>query len=109
MKILKSKYLFNPLRKYWETIRCKDIDVFNETNELLLKNKLINTYNKNIDVAMYHSINYYDNINILLMINITKNNSYNYYIEHLKDTHILYGIKTLNIKFNILKNILYYI
>lgn len=109
MKLLKSKDLFNPIRKYWETIRCKDIDVFNETNELLLKNKLINTYNKNIDVAMYHSINYYDNINILLMINITKNNSYNYYIEHLKDTHILYGIKTLNIKFNILKNILYQI
>lgn len=110
MSVLENKLtLFNPIKEYWEFIGCKDINVYEETNKILSENKLINKYNKHIDNACYHSINYYENINLLTCINLSKKESYDYYVNNMKYTHILYGIKTKNIKFNLLLKILYQI
>lgn len=105
--LLKKSELFEPIKKYWTQIGCKDINVFDEINRVVNENKLINTYNKSIDNAMYHSINYYDNINLLMLVNINKNKAYKYYISHLKDSHHIYGIKNIHIKFDILHKVLY--
>src|SRR6056300_982104 len=110
MSLLERKEdLFEPIKKYWENIGCKNIEVYEEINEILSKNKLINSYNKYIDNACYHTINYYQNINLLMSVNLSKKEIYNYYVKKMKTTHILYGIKTLQVKFDILFNILYQI
>ena len=105
--LLNKQELFNPIKEYWEEIGCKDIAVYNEINKKLSENKLINTYNKYTDNACYHTINYYDNIKLLMCINLSKNSAYNYYVTNLKKTHILYGIKTIDVKFDLLSKILY--
>ena len=108
MSILEKKEdLFNPIKVYWEYVGCKNISLYEETNKVLNDNKLINKYNKFIDNACYHSINYFDNINLLTCINLSKKDSYKYYLKELKETHILYGIKTINVSFDILPKILY--
>ena len=40
--------------------------------------KLINSYNKYIDNACYHTVNYYENINLLMSVNLSKKEIYNY-------------------------------
>lgn len=107
--LLKKEELFEPIKKYWTSIGCKDIELYDETNKILSCNKLINTYNKYIDNAIYHTINYYENINLLMSVNLSKKKIYNYYANYLKSSHILYGIKTVNVKFDILYKILYQI
>ena len=108
MPILEKKQeLFKPVKELWGEIGCKDISVFNETNKILNEDKLINTYNNYVDSACYHSINYYDNIKLLLLVNLSKNKAYNYYVNNLKQTHIIYGIKTIDVKFDLLDKILY--
>jgi len=110
MSILQNKEaLFQPIKDYWEYVGCKNIHLFDEINKILNDNKLINHYNSHIDNACYHSINYYDNINLMLFINLSKSKSYNYYVQYLKDTHKIYGIKTMNISFQLLPKILYQI
>ena len=108
MPILEKKQeLFKPVKELWGEIGCKDISVFNETNKILNEDKLINTYNNYVDSACYHSINYYDNIKLLLLVNLSKKKAYNYYVNNLKQTHIIYGIKTIDVKFDLLDKILY--
>ena len=108
MPILEKKQeLFKPVKELWGEIGCKDISVFNETNKILNEDKLINTYNNYVDSACYHSINYYDNIKLLLLVNLSKNKAYNYYVNNLKQTHIIYGIKTIDVKFDLLDKIYY--
>lgn len=110
MSILQNKQeLFQPIKEYWEYVGCKDIKVFDETNQLLQANKLINKYNKFIDNACYHTINYFDNINLLMCINLSKKQSFEYYQNKLQYDFRLYGIKTINIPFDLLPKILYQI
>lgn len=110
MSVLERKEdLFEPIKKYWEDVGCKNLQVYDEINEILSKNKLINSYNKYIDNACYHTINYYENINLLMSVNLSKKEIYNYYMKKFKTTHTLYGIKTIQVKFNILFKILYQI
>lgn len=108
MSILENKQeLFNPIKEYWGELGCKNISVYDETNKILMDNKLINKYNKHLDSACYHTINYYDNINLLTCINLNKKQVYKYYLNNLKDTHKLYGIKTIKVSFELLPKILY--
>lgn len=110
MFILEKKQdLFEPIKKYWDQVGCKNIDVYDETNKILKENKLINSYNKYIDNACYMSINYYQNIQLFMFVNLSKKATYQYYVTHLKETHILYGIKSLKVPFNSLHKILYQI
>lgn len=110
MSILQNKQeLFNPIKDYWSILGCKDITLYEETNRILSENKLINSYNKYIDNACYHSINYYDNMNLLMCINLSKKESYSYFSKNLSYTHILYGIKTLKLDKNLIPKILYQI
>lgn len=110
MSILQNKQeLFNPVKEYWEDLKCKDLKLYDETNKILEDNKLINKYNKHIDNACFHTINYYENVNLLMCVNLSKKESYNYYLNNLKNSHKLYGIKNINIRFNVLHKILYQI
>ena len=107
--LIDKKDLFNPIKELWTLIGCKNIEIYDEINKILKENKLINTYNPFIDNACFHSINYYMNINLCAFINLTKRESYQYYVHHFKETHSLYGIKTLKVPFDYVHKILYQI
>ena len=101
--------LFNPIKELWTLIGCKNIDVYEEINKITQENLIINIYNRYIDNACFHTINYYMNINLCAFINLNQKQSYVYFKHYLKETHALYGIKTIKVSLDSVYKILYQI
>ena len=84
MFILEKKQdLFEPIKKYWDQVGCKTIDVYDETNKILKENKLMNVYNKYID--NYFVVNNIYNVHLLYNYqhNIYHLHYYYYYYYYL--------------------------
>jgi len=107
MKLNKKTELFQPIREIWDNLNYKDISTFEELNLLLNENKIITKFNSRIDNGLFHSITNYDNMNICLCWGLNKKQSYDYYINNLKDNYSLYGIKSLEIKEELIIKLIY--
>ena len=91
MKLTKKAELFQPIRDIWENLNYKDISTYEELNLLLNENKIITKFNSKIDNGLFHSITNYENMNICLCFGLDKNQSYDYYLQNLKDNGVILG------------------
>jgi len=107
MKLNKKTELFQPIRDIWDNLNYKDISTFEELNLLLNENKIITKFNSKIDNGLFHSITNYDNMNICLCWGLNKKESYDYYVHNLQDNYSLYGIKSLEIKEDLIIKLIY--
>jgi len=107
MKLTKKAELFQPIRDIWENLNYKDIGTYEELNLLLNENKIITKFNSKIDNGLFHSITNFDNMNICLCFGLDKNQSYDYYLNNLKDNYSLYGIKSLEMKEELIIKLIY--
>lgn len=98
MNLKKKENLFYPIREVHENLEYKNLNTLNSLNLLLNENKLLNNYDEHLDNGIFHSINYYENINILNIFGLNKKESYLYYLKKLKSNFTLYGIKSLTLK-----------
>lgn len=102
-----KKDLFQPIKEYWKYVDYKDHELNEQVNEILDKNKIITQYTNKINQACYISTLYYTNINLVLLMNKSNQVSYDYYLSYLRGTHLLYGIKSIEIEKKVLINTLY--
>lgn len=107
MKLHKKAELFQPIREIWDNLNYKDISTYEELNLLLNENKIITKFNSKIDNGLFHSITNYENMNICLCFGLDKNQSYDYYLQNLKDNYSLYGIKSLEMKEELIIKLIY--
>ena len=107
MKLNKKAELFQPIRDIWDNLNYKDISTYEELNLLLNENKIITKFNSKIDNGLFHSITNYENMNICLCFGLDKNQSYDYYLHNLKDNYSLYGIKSLEMKEELIIKLIY--
>ena len=107
MKLTKKAELFQPIRDIWENLDYKDISTYDELNLLLNENKIITKFNSKIDNGLFHSITNFNNMNICLCFGLDKNQSYDYYLQNLKDNYSLYGIKSLEMKEELIIKLIY--
>ena len=107
MKLHKKAELFQPIRDIWDNLNYKDISTYEELNLLLNENKIITKFNSKVDTGLFHSITNYENLNICLCFGLDKNQSYDYYLQNLKDNYSLYGIKSLEMKEELIIKLIY--
>lgn len=109
MKLTCKANLFHPIRDVWEKIQYKNINTFNELNQIIQENKIITQYNSNVNMGLFHAITQYENMNICLCIGKSKQESYDYYKNHLINNYSLYGIKSFTFSFTMMIKIFYQI
>lgn len=107
MNLCKKENLFTPIKEIWQELEYKNLDVINLLNLKLNENKLLNNYDEALNNGIFHSINYYENIKILNIFELSKKEAYLYYTKFLKNDFSLYGIKSFKFKKNILIKIFY--
>ena len=107
MNLIDKEHLFKPVKEIWENIEYKDLNIINNLNLKLNENKLLNNYDISLNHGMFHSINYYQNIEILNIFGLSKKDAYLYYINNLKNKYKIYGIKSFKFCKNILIKIFY--
>ena len=110
LKMLNLKYkkeLFQPLKEYSKNVDYKDHELNEQTNDIISKNKIITTYTNQLNQACYISALAYTNINLLLFIDASRKKAYDYYLSYLRGTHLLYGLKHIELNKKSCINALY--
>ena len=107
MMLKNKKELFQPIREFWEKVDYKDHELNEQANDILSKNKIITHYTSQINQACHISSLAYTNVNLVLFINESRKKSYDYYLSYLRGTHLLYGIKSIEIEKKAFINALY--
>ena len=109
MKLTCKANLFHPIRDVWEKIQYKNITTFNELNQIIQENKIITQFNSNVNMGLFHALTQYENMNVCLCIGKTKQESYDYYKQHLLNDYSLYGIKSFTFSYIMMIKIFYQI
>ena len=109
MKLTCKANLFYPIRDVWEKIQYKNITTFNELNQIIQENKIITQFNSNVNMGLFHALTQYENMNVCLCVGKTKQESYDYYKQHLLNEYSLYGIKSFTFSYIMMVKIFYQI
>jgi hypothetical protein len=109
MKLTCKANLFDPIRDVWEKIQYKNINTFNELNQIIQENKIITQFNSNVNMGLFHALTQYENMNVCLCIGKTKQDSYDYYKQYLLNDYSLYGIKSFTFSYIMMIKIFYQI
>ena len=85
-----------PIDEVWSKIKYKNLGLKSKLNILINTKKLITIFDEDIDEIFIHAIKYFENLSNFIIFGKNKNDAYRYYVSHLKDKYILYGIKTID-------------
>lgn len=107
MMLRNKKDLFQPIKELWNQVDYKDHELNEQVNDILSKNKIMTHYTSQLNQACHVSALVYNNVNLVLLINTTAKKSYDYYLSYLRGTHLLYGIKSIEIEKKAFMNALY--
>jgi len=109
MKLTYKANLFDPIHDVWEKIQYKNINTFNELNQIIQENKIITQFNSNVNMGLFHALTQYENMNMCLCMGKTKQESFDYYKQHLMSDYSLYGIKSFTFSYTMMVKIFYQI
>jgi hypothetical protein len=107
MILYKFSDILIPVEEILEKLEYRNIECKNKINFLINNKKLIHEFDDDIDFCILHAINYFDNLNSFVIFGKNKNDGYKYYLENFKNDYILYGIKYLKLKSNMISKIMY--
>lgn len=107
MILTNFKDIVVPTEIIWSNLNYKNIEAKNKINFLINNKKLIHEYDNDIDTFVLNALNYYENLDCIVIFGKGKTASYDYYTNHLKDDTILYGIKSMHLKTSIIIKIMY--
>lgn len=98
-----------PTEDTWKNLNYKSIPCKDKLNLIIKNKKLIHNFDDDVDNIILNALNYYVNINCFIIFGKAKNDAYKYYTSNFADDYILYGLKHMNIKYDLIHKIMYQI
>jgi imidazoleglycerol phosphate synthase glutamine amidotransferase subunit HisH len=107
MILTNFKDIVVPTEIIWSHLNYRNLEAKNKINFLIQNKKLIHEHDNDIDTFILNAINYYENLDCIVLFGKDKTESFKYHTTHLKKHTLLYGIKHMHLKTSLVIKIMY--
>ena len=107
MILTKINDFSTPIKEVFESLHYKNVKFTGYLNQFIENKKVVHDFNIYLDEIFLQALKQYSNLNAFVIFNKSKNESYEIYNSLYKNNYILYGIKNISVKGDMLIKILY--